>query len=61
MSLNFQIIISPAKKMNEETDILAPEGMPVFMESTAEIMRWMQELSYEEAKKLWGNLNHCEY
>ena len=49
-----RIILSPAKKMNEETDILAPQGLPVFMESTAEIMRWMQELSYEEAKKLWA-------
>ena len=49
-----KIIISPAKKMNEETDILAYEGQPVFMDNTEEIMLWMQALSYEEAKKLWG-------
>ncbi len=49
-----RIILSPAKKMNEETDILVPEGLPVFMESTEEIMRWMQALSYEDAKKLWA-------
>lgn len=49
-----RIILSPAKKMNEETDILAHEGLPVFMENTEEIMRWMQELSYDEAKKLWA-------
>ena len=49
-----RIILSPAKKMNEETDILAPQGLPVFMDHTEEIMRWMQALSYEEAKKLWG-------
>ena len=49
-----RIILSPAKKMNEETDILAPQGLPVFMDSTEEIMRWVQELSYEEAKKLWA-------
>ena len=49
-----RIILSPAKKMNEETDLLAPEGMPVFMENTEEIMRWMQGLSYEAAKKLWA-------
>lgn len=49
-----RIILSPAKKMNEETDILAYEGLPVFMENTEEIMHWMQALSYEEAKKLWG-------
>lgn len=29
-------------------------GMPVFMEETNQIMEWMQTLSYEEAKKLWG-------
>ena len=49
-----RIILSPAKKMNEETDILAPQGLPVFMDHTEEIMRCMQALSYEEAKKLWG-------
>ena len=49
-----RIILSPAKKMNEETDILAPQGLPVFMDSTEEIMRWVQELSYDEAKKLWA-------
>ena len=49
-----RIILSPAKKMNEETDLLAPEGMPVFMENTEEIMRWMQGLSYEAAKMLWA-------
>lgn len=27
--------------------------MPVFMEDTERIMKWMQALSYEEAKKLW--------
>ena len=49
-----RIILSPAKKMNEETDILVPEGLPVFMESTEAIMRWVQALSYEDAKKLWA-------
>ena len=49
-----RIILSPAKKMNEETDILAPQGLPVFIDSTEEIMRWVQELSYDEAKKLWA-------
>ena len=49
-----RIILSPAKKMNEETDILAPQGVPVFIDSTEEIMRWVQELSYDEAKKLWA-------
>lgn len=49
-----RIIFSPAKKMNENTDDLAPQGLPVFMEETEEIMQWMQKLSYEDAKKLWA-------
>ena len=49
-----KIILSPAKKMNEDTDSLAPLDLPVFMEYTETIMHWMQNLSYEEAKKLWG-------
>ena len=49
-----RIILSPAKKMNEEPDDLACQDLPVFMEQTEEIMRWMQSLSYEEAKKLWA-------
>lgn len=49
-----RIILSPAKKMNEETDILEPRGMPALMENTEEIMAWMRGLSYDEAKKLWG-------
>lgn len=49
-----RIIISPAKKMNENTDDLIFQDLPVFMEQTQEIMSWMQKLSYEEAKKLWG-------
>lgn len=48
-----KIILSPAKKMN--VNIEEPYfGMPVFMEDTANIMKWMQSLSYEEAKKLWA-------
>ena len=49
-----RIIISPAKKMNVDTDTLAPLGLPVFLENTEEIMGFMKSLSYEEAKKLWG-------
>ncbi|MCD8301020.1 MAG: peroxide stress protein YaaA [Clostridiales bacterium] len=48
-----RIIISPAKKMNEEPDLLAAETMPVFLEDTKILMEWMQGLSYEEAKALW--------
>ena len=49
-----RIILSPAKKMNVNTDDLAPCGLPAFMEQTEEIVHFLQGLSYEEAKKLWA-------
>lgn len=49
-----KIIISPAKKMNIETDVLECRGFPAFMEKTKALMEYMKGLDYEEAKKLWG-------
>ena len=49
-----RIILSPAKKMNENTDDIAPQGLPVFMEQTETIKHFMRGLSYAEAKKLWA-------
>ncbi len=49
-----RIIISPAKKMNQDPDTLAAAGLPVFLEDTEEIKGWLQERSYEELKKLWA-------
>ena len=49
-----RIILSPAKKMNVNTDDLAPCGLPAFMEQTEEIVHFLQGLSYGEAKKLWA-------
>lgn len=48
-----KIILSPAKKMNQNIEE-AYLGLPMFLEQTEEIMQWMQELSYSEAKKLWA-------
>ena len=48
-----KIRLTPAKKMNVNTDDLAPLGLPVFMEQTEEILRFLQDLSYAAAKKLW--------
>lgn len=48
-----KIILSPAKKMRMYTEEAA-FTMPVFMEQTKEIMKWMQKLSYSEAKELWA-------
>lgn len=47
-----RIILSPAKKMNVNTEEVFYD-MPVFMNDTERIMRWMQGLSFGEAKKLW--------
>ncbi|MFQ9514432.1 MAG: peroxide stress protein YaaA [Eubacterium sp.] len=49
-----KIIISPAKKMNVDTDSLEYTDLPVFMNETQQIMGWMQKLTYDEAKKLWS-------
>lgn len=48
-----KIILSPAKKMNVDTDLLAVKGMPVFINQTEEILGWLQCKSYDELKELW--------
>lgn len=48
-----KIILSPAKKMNVDTDTLAAESLPVFLEDTKILLKWMQGQSYEELKNLW--------
>lgn len=48
-----RIIISPAKKMNIDTDSLAPKGLPVFLSETKRIREKLQEMTPEELKKLW--------
>lgn len=49
-----KIIISPAKKMNVDTDTFAWKSLPVFLEKTEILMDWVKSLSFEEAKKLWS-------
>lgn len=48
-----KIILSPAKKMNVDTDQLDYEGLPVFLKETEEILAWLRGKSREELKKLW--------
>lgn len=48
-----KIIISPAKKMVNRTDLLPERTMPLFLEQTKELVRWMRTLTYAEAKNLW--------
>lgn len=49
-----KIIISPAKKMNVDTDIYVVKSKPHFLDNTKEIMNWIRSLSREEMKKLWA-------
>ena len=48
-----RIIISPAKKMNADTDSLPVRDLPVFLKQTEEIRRELQEKSPEELQKIW--------
>lgn len=49
-----KIIISPAKKMNVDTDTFAYKDLPVFLGDTGVLMRWVKGLSMEAAKNLWA-------
>lgn len=49
-----KIIISPAKKMNIDTDSLLVQSEPFFLRDAEKIKNYMQALSYEEAKRLWA-------
>lgn len=48
-----KILLSPAKKMNVNTDSLPIQGMPVFLEQTCEILDWLRTKSFAELKRLW--------
>lgn len=49
-----RIILSPAKKMNVDTDKLEYKGLPVFIKQTEQILGWLRKQSYAELQKLWG-------
>ena len=48
-----KIIISPAKKMNMDTDSLAYQDLPVFLSKTEQLYGRLKAMSYEELKALW--------
>lgn len=48
-----RIIISPAKKMNMDTDNLEWYDLPEFIDRTEEILGEMKTMSYDQLKKLW--------
>lgn len=49
-----KIILSPAKKMNVNLDILEYNRLPEFLEQTEEILAWLKSKTHEELQKLWG-------
>ena len=48
-----KIILSPAKKMITDTDSIAPDALPEFIEKTTEIQSWLKSKSKEELKTIW--------
>lgn len=49
-----KIILSPAKKMNIDTDTMDTRALPAFLDRTAELMHWLRELSFAQAQRLWA-------
>jgi len=48
-----KMIISPAKKMNVDTDTYELSGMPEFIDDAVILMNAVRALSFSEAKALW--------
>lgn len=48
-----RIIISPAKKMNVNTDSLPWRDLPAFLPKTKQLAETLQRMGYDELKKLW--------
>ena len=48
-----RFIISPAKKMNMDTDTLAAAGLPVYVDRAGELLDWMRKKSLPEMKAVW--------
>ena len=53
MRNKMKIIISPAKKMKENTDSLLHQDLPVFLSKAEQLRNQLQKMSYEELKSLW--------
>ena len=48
-----KIILSPAKKMNVDTDTVEYIGMPKYIKHTETVLEWLKSQSQEELKNLW--------
>lgn len=48
-----KIIISPAKKMNDDCDSLPVQALPRFFARTSQLLARLRQMEYGELKKLW--------
>ena len=48
-----RVILSPAKQMKEEFEILEPEGVPIFLNETEKLLSWMRKQSNDYLQKVW--------
>lgn len=48
-----RIIISPAKKMNMDTDTFPQPVLPAFLEEAGILLEWIRALPFHEAQNLW--------
>ncbi len=48
-----KIIISPAKKMNIDTDSISSTSVPTYIEKTEQILSSLKNMHYEELQSLW--------
>lgn len=48
-----RIIISPAKKMNVNTDTAPCRGLPVYIDRAQILMEYMKSLDYDRLKEIW--------
>lgn len=64
---NFNIIISPAKKMNINNDDIISESIPCFLEKTETLLNSLKHYKYDDLKKLLAcndeiaELNYSRY
>ena len=48
-----RIILSPAKQMKNEFEILEYTAIPIFIDKTEELLKWMQAQTHENLQKMW--------
>lgn len=48
-----KLIISPAKKMNVDTDTAAYKDLPAYLDKARELMNYMKKLSFAQCKAIW--------